>query len=152
MGAALLMGGEDIAGTSSAYWAAQKGGAMREVVEGFNRIGARAGKLRQAMSGQDAEAFDAVMHDIMGALAALPEVEVKGGSKPDAIRVEGARPDRIGQLRPEVAGLVKFFGRYRDSAESAENRKLFGEAEKRARRMLAALPLVMPVVERRAAR
>jgi hypothetical protein len=128
------------------YPAAKKFPAVWQVVEAFNHLGSQAVQLRSAMRPSDAEAFDAVMLDIMGALAAIPEIGVRDSSSPDRIKPLRSRPDRVDQLRPDLAALGNFFRRLRDESSRSADRKLFGSAEKQAQKMLGALPDIMPTV------
>jgi hypothetical protein len=54
------------------YWPALKRAGINDLVSAFNQIGSRTIRLRAVMPQADAEAFDAVMLDMMGALVALP--------------------------------------------------------------------------------
>jgi hypothetical protein len=131
-------------GPAPAYWAAQRRASVNDLVSAFNRISSHAGQLRAAMPKSDAEAFDAVMMDMMGALVSLPAIGLKDKPTPGAIRPTEVRPDRVGQLLPEAEGLVRFFERLRKS--DASRQELFAGAEKSARRMAAALPNALPTV------
>jgi hypothetical protein len=130
------------------YWPALKRAAINDLVSAFNQIGSRATRLRAVMSQADAEAFDAVMLDMMGALLSLPEIRLKTKPTAGAIRPLESRPNRVPQLTPEVDGLVRFFDRLRKNATDPAGQKLFDGAEKSARKMAAALPYASPTVSR----
>ena len=121
------------------YGRARKSAAINDLVSAFNQIGSHAGQLRVAMPQSDAEAFDAVMLDMMGALLSLPEIRLKTKPTAGTIRPLEFRPNRVPQLTPEVDGLVRFFHQLRKNATDRASRKLFDGAEKSARKMTAAL-------------
>jgi ABC-type enterochelin transport system substrate-binding protein len=139
-------------GPASVYWAAQKTAATDRLVGAFNQIASHAGQLRVAMAPSDADGFDAVMLDVMGALASLPGIAWKEEHAPATVRPAEARPGRISQLQPEVEALVRFFERLKNSAGSRPNQKLFANAEKSARKMGASLPDTLPTVSSLASR
>lgn len=120
--------------------------AVAVMVSQFNAIGGHAAKLRQAMTQKDAEAFDAVMRDVMSALMALPGISAKSPHNPETILPEKARPDRITQLGPDLVGLERFFERLSRTTGTAEDRKMFRDAQHNTRKMLAALPSSVPTV------
>jgi hypothetical protein len=128
------------------YWPALKSAAINDLVGAFNQIGSRAGQLRAAMPQSDAEAFDAVMLDVMGALASFREIGLKARPTAGAIRPAQSRPDRVPQLALEVNSLVRLFERLRKSAPDRAGEKLLAAAEKSARKMGAALPYLLPTV------
>lgn len=92
------------------------------------------------MSAEDADAFDAVMLDIMGALIALPVVGVAHSGDPTRITPRMPRYDRIPQIAPDLLALGKFFGRLQEAGLPASNGRMFARARKDAQKMLAALP------------
>jgi len=124
--------------------------APRQVlVEGFNGLGNHAVELRRAMTPSDAEAFDAVMMDVMGALIALPCLQLRSRDHPYLLRPPGPRYDRIPQLDPDLQALDGFFARLQQTASSAADARMFGRARKNVRKMLAALPAAMPTLSAR---
>jgi len=144
---ALLAGGAAAqVGPASAYWDAQKSSAVHDLVSAFNQIASHAGRMRVAMSQPDADAFDAVMLDMMGALASFPGISWKDKPTSAAIRPVEARPGRVSQLKPEVEAMVRFFERLQKSSSDTAGRKLFADAQRSARKMAAALPNVLPTV------
>jgi len=128
------------------YWRARKSAAINDLVGAFNQIGSHAGQLRAAMPQSDADAFDAMMLDMMGALVSLPEIRLKTKPTAGAIHPIEAQPNRVPQLTPEVDGLVRFFHRLRKNATDSASQKLFNGAEKSARKMAAALSYASPTV------
>lgn len=98
------------------------------------------------MSAEDADAFDAVMLDIMGALIALPVVGVAHSGDPTRITPRMPRYDRIPQIAPDLLALGKFFGRLQEAGLPASNGRMFARARKDAQKMLAALPYLLPTV------
>jgi len=136
----------------SAYWEAKKNAAVTGLVRAFNQIASRSGELRSGMKVRDAEAFDAVMMDIMGALAAIPEIGISESGGRDTIRPRGPRPDRVAQLGPDMAGLIEFLKRLQNESWDSSVRRRFSTAEKQARKMLAALPEVLLELDSRQAR
>jgi hypothetical protein len=128
------------------YWRARKSAAINDLVSAFNQIGYHASQLRAAMPQSDAEAFDALMLDMMGALVSLPEIRLKTKPTAGAIRPLESRPNRVPQLTREVDGLVRFFHRLRKNATDRASQKLFGGAEKSARKMAAALSYASPTM------
>jgi hypothetical protein len=130
-----------------AYWEAKKIAAVTDLVGAFNQIASHAGELRSGMKVRDAEAFDAVMLDMMGALAAIPEIGISDSGGRDVIRPREPRPDRVSQLQPDMAGLVQFFKRLQNDSGGSSARGRFATAEKQARKMLAALPVVLPTLD-----
>jgi hypothetical protein len=121
--------------------------AVANLVAGFNAIGQHAAKLRQAMKPGDAEAFEAVMEDVMSALMALPGISVRNPHNPETITPDQARPNRIAQLAPDLAGLEKFFGRLARTSGAPGGRKMFCQAQQNIKKMLAALPASLPTVD-----
>jgi hypothetical protein len=120
--------------------------AVNDLVSGFNGVGRHAADLRRAMKREDAEAFDAVMLDVMGGLIALPSFGLADSG--DATRITPRKPryDRIPQIGPDLLALDKFFARLQQSSSSVSEAAMFASARKNLRRMLSALPIVLPTV------
>ena len=123
----------------------QRSVAVLAVVSGFNGIGLRGADLRHAMKTEDAEAFDAVMLDLMGALIAVPSFGLAGSGDATKIAPRKPRYDRIPQIGPELLALDKFFARLQVCSLPAEAR-IFADARKNVRKMLSALPIVLPTI------
>jgi len=120
--------------------------AVADLTAGFNAIGGRASELRRAMKPNDADAFDAVMRDVMGALMALPGIS--SAPSPDlGTIVAKPRPDRIGQLVPDLTGMERFFCRLSQTSDTPAQRRIFQRAHKDVVKMLAALPAALPTVD-----
>lgn len=122
--------------------------AVRDVAQGFNRIGSHAVDLRRAMTREDAEAFDAVMLDVMSSLIALPYFGLRDRDSGDPVLLRPTRPryDRIPQIGRDLQALDRFFVRLQLTAQSTADARLFARAGKDVRRMLAALPEALPVI------
>jgi hypothetical protein len=120
--------------------------AVRDLTMGFNTIGQHASVLRGAMSTRDAEAFDAVMLDVMSALLALPGVDLAPSGDPARITPTAPRYDRIPQIAPDLLGLENFFARLDKTARSASQSRLFDQARKSVQKMLKALPRALPTL------
>ncbi len=121
--------------------------ATLDVVAAFNQIGSHAAQMRALMPRADADAFDAVMTDLMGALAALPGIAVRDSGRTDLIKPRNPRPDRLPQIRPELVGLAYFFGRLEVASSTPADRKLFAAAGKQAHRMLAGIQDALPTLD-----
>ena len=119
--------------------------ATQEVLQGFNEIGSHAGQLRLAMAPIDASAFDGAMFDVMSGLMALPYIRLGGPCHPRICPTE-PRPERISQIDPDVRALDRFFARLQGTTSSAADVRLFASARKNVKRMLAALPAILPTV------
>lgn len=119
--------------------------AEREFVAAFDAVGGHARELRRAMIALDAEAFDAVILDLMGALIALPYFRL-GDGDPGLVRPRRPRPDRIPRIEPDLRGLDRFFERLSRTASSEADSRMFTRARKDAQRMLAGLATVLPPV------
>jgi hypothetical protein len=120
--------------------------AVNDLVSGFNGMGRRAADLRHAMKREEAEAFDAVMLDVMGALIALPSFGLVDSGDATRIRPRKPRYDRIPQIGPDLLALDKFFARLQHASSSASDARMFASARKDVRRMLSALPILLPTV------
>jgi len=125
--------------------------AVAGLTAGFNAIGGRASELSRVMTPNDAAAFDAVMRDVMGALMALPGVSYAPPRDLDTI-VAKPRPDRIGQLMPDLTGMERFFFRLSQISETPAKRRLFRRAQRDVAKILAALPAALPTVDARSFR
>jgi len=70
------------------------------------------------MRAEDAQAFDAVMLDIMSALISLPGIGVAQSG--DAARISPRRPryDRVSQIAPDILALERLFGRLQQASLS----------------------------------
>ena len=93
----------------------------------------------------DAEAFDAVMFDVMSGLMALPYIRLGGPCNP-RLCPPGPRPDRILQIDPDLRALDRFFSRLQRTSSPAGDARLFASARKSVKRMLASLPAILPTV------
>jgi len=120
--------------------------AGNDLVTGFNAIGSHAAALRRAMKREDADAFDAVMLDVMSALIALPDLRLVHSGDANRITPRMPRYDRVPQIGPDLLALERFFSRLRQASSSVADARLFTNAQKSARRMLSALPFVLATV------
>ena len=123
--------------------------ALADVIGGFNAIGPRASILRRAMKPEDALAFDAVLEDVMGALMAIPGISPRDPQTPGRA-VARCRPDRVGQLIPDLNAMKRFFGRLSRSSDTPAQQRMFRRAQHATTRMLASLPKVVPTLDTRA--
>jgi len=130
--------------------ATQKFVSSARVVQGFNEIGTQAVELRRGMTRRDAEAFDAVMLDVMSALTALPYVRMVN-SPPVGLVPDRPRYDRVPQLEPDLRALERFFARLQGTATSPAEARLFARSRKSVRKMLAGLPEIMPTLAAKSA-
>jgi hypothetical protein len=134
-------------GSQSADYAAQRRfAAVNDVVSAFNYIGGHASELRRLMSERDAQAFDAVVEDIMAALLALPDIAVRVPAGTGTIKPRRARPDRVAQLVPDLTGLGQFFDRIAANRAGKADLNLLRACRSRVRQMLRAVPLLLPTV------
>ena len=120
--------------------------AVNKLVSGFNGIARRAAELRGAIKREDAEAFDAVMLDVVGALIALPSFGLVDSGDATRIRPGKPRYDRIHQIGPDLQALDTFFARVQHASSSASDARMFASARKDVRKMLSALPILLPTV------
>jgi hypothetical protein len=127
---------------------ASRAQALADVIGGFNAIGPRASILRRAMKPEDALAFDAVLEDVMGALMAIPGIGPRDPLTPGRT-VAKCRPDRVGQLIPDLNAMERFFGRLSRSSTIPAEQRMFRRAQHATTRMLASLPKVLPTLDTR---
>ena len=123
-----------------------KAAAVNKVVDAFNRIGMHGAELRKTMSPDEAIAFDAIMIDVMAALATIPGISLKNWDNPETIKPQRPKPERLSQLAPNLAGLDKFFARLLAASRNSADRAVLTSAQKSLGQMIAALPDVLPIV------
>ena len=123
--------------------------ALADTTSGFNYIGSHAVQLRGFMTAAEAEAFYAIIEDVMAALLALPEISLKRPQGSDLVQPRRARPDRLPQGAPNLNALDRFFTRLLDRANNASDRKLLLSSRAAARRALRGFSELQPLVSAR---
>ncbi|HUA58186.1 MAG TPA: hypothetical protein VML19_05485 [Verrucomicrobiae bacterium] len=98
------------------------------------------------MAKEEAGAFDAVMLDVMSALIALPAIGVANSGDETRIKARQPQFERIPQIEPDLLALDRFLARLEHKCVSATDARVFSRARKNVRRMLSALPMVLPTV------
>ena len=120
--------------------------AVHDIVAGFNRLGSHAADLKTAMTAHDADAFDAVLLEIMSGLIALPEFGLRNSGDPDLIRPAKPRSDVVARLGSDLRVLEGLLARLQSSASSAAQVRMFNQARKDARKVSVGLQQVLPLV------
>lgn len=124
----------------------RKAVALADLTAGFNYIAGHAAEFRRLMTTADAEAFDAVVEDIMAALLAIPEIALKNQTNAETIRPRAPRPERLPQVIPDLTALDRFFGRIQVQYSGKPESKLLSSARAAIKKSLRAFSTLQPTV------